>query len=187
MAKKFYRLNQAISAKELRVVDEKGKQIGILPRNQALQQAQEKGLDLVEVASQAQPPVCKIVNFRKFKFQERKKNQAGQKKSRKAEQKEIRFRPFIAANDLETRLKRAERFLKAGHAVKITVQFRGREMTKRDFGYELLKKTSERLANFGQIIKTPKFINRQLAMTFGPKETKNEKKQSKKTESKKVS
>lgn len=168
LAKKFYRINQYIQAREVRVVDEKGKQIGVMPINKALKQAQEKGLDLVEVAPKAQPPVCKIVDFKKFKFLESKKRQAERKKAKKVELKEVRLTPFIAENDFNFRIGRAEEFLKDGDRVKIVVRFRGREMTKKEFGYELLKKAIERLKSFSKIEVEPKFVGRQLEMVFSP-------------------
>lgn len=168
LTKRFYRLNQYIQAKEVRVVDEKGKQIGVMPLNQALKQAQKKELDLVEVAPKAQPPVCKIIDFRKFKFLESKRRQAEKKKVKKVELKEIRLTPFIAENDFNFRLGRAEEFLKEGNRVKVVVRFRGREMTKKEFGYELLKKAIERLKSFSKIAVEPKFVGRQLEMTLAP-------------------
>lgn len=168
MAKKFYRINQYIQAREVRTVDEKGKQIGVMPIQKALQQAREKGLDLVEVAPKARPPVCKIVDFKKFKFLESKKRQEERKKIKKVELKEVRLTPFIAENDFNFRLNRAEEFLKEGDKVKIVVRFRGREMTKKEFGYELLKRAVERLKSFSKIEIEPKFVGRQLQMVFVP-------------------
>ena len=168
LAKKFYRINQYIQARDVRVVDEEGKQIGVMSIAKALKQAQEKGLDLIEVAPKAQPPVCKIIDFKKFKFLESKKRQEERKKTKRVELKEIRLRPFIAENDFNFRLDRAEEFLKDGDKVKVVVRFRGREMTKKDFGYELLKRAVERLKSFSRIEIEPKFVGRQLQMVFAP-------------------
>lgn len=168
LAKKFYRINQYIQAAEVRVVDEKGKQIGVMPITKALKQAQEKGLDLVEVAPKAQPPVCKIIDFKKFKFLQSKKKQEERKKSKKVALKEIWLTPFIAENDFNFRLERAVGFLKQGDRVKLVVRFRGREMTKKEFGYELLKRATERLKSFSKIEIEPKFVGRQLGMVFTP-------------------
>ncbi len=166
--RKYYRLNHYIQAEEVRVIDEKGKQISVMPLSQALQQAREKGLDLVEVAAKAKPPVCKIIDFKKFKFLEAKKEQAERKKTKKVGLKEIRLAPFIAENDFNFRLRRTEEFLKAGNKVKLVVRFRGREMTKKEFGYELLKKAVERLASFARVELEPRFTGRQLEMVFSP-------------------
>jgi translation initiation factor IF-3 len=166
--RKFYRLNRYIQADEVRVVDEKGKQIGVMPLNKALQQAQEKGLDLVEIAAKAKPPVCKIIDFKKFKFLEAKKEQQERKKTKKVELKEIRLAPFIAENDFNFRIKKAEDFLKEGNKVKVVVRFRGRQMTKKEFGYDLLKKAVERLRPFAKVDIEPRFVGRRLEMAFSP-------------------
>jgi translation initiation factor IF-3 len=168
LAKKFYRINQSIQAKQVRVVDETGKQIGVLTLEKALKQAQKKGFDLVEVAAKAQPPVCKIIDFKKFKFQEAKKEQQEKKKSKKVEIKEVQLSPFIAENDLNFRLKRAEEFLKAGDKVKLSVVFKGRQITKREFGYQLLDKVLARLENLATVDLPPKMAGRKLIMTVKP-------------------
>lgn len=168
MAKKFYRLNQYIQAKEVRVVDEKGKQVGVMPTEKALKQAQSKGLDLVEVAPKAKPPVCKIIDFKKFKFLESRKEQQDKKKSKKVELKEIQLSPFIAENDLNFRLNKAEKFLKQGNKVKIAVVFKGRQITKKDFGYQLIEKVLTRLKPYSEIDFEPKFFGRKLEMTLRP-------------------
>lgn len=168
LAKKFYRINQYIQAKEVRVVDEKGKQIGVFPIEKALAQAQNRGLDLVEIAPATKPPVCKIIDFKKFKFLESRKEQKNKKKSKKTEIKEVQLSPFIAENDLNFRLKRAEEFLKEGNKVKIAVVFRGREITKKDFGYRLIEKSLAKLKSYSEIDFEPKFIGSRLEMTLRP-------------------
>lgn len=168
LVKKFYRINHYITADQVRVVDEKGKQIGLMRLNEALKQAQQKRLDLVEVAPKAQPPVCKIIDFKKFKFLESKKQQEERKKRKKREIKEIRFKPFIAENDFNFRLKRAEKFLGEGDRVKMVVRFRGRQITKKDFGYELLKRGIEKLSFMSEVETEPRFRGRQLEMTLKP-------------------
>ena len=168
MAKKFYRLNQYIQAGKVRVVDEKGKQIGVLTLSEALQQAQQKGLDLVEVAPKAQPPVCKIIDFKKFKFLEEKKKQQERKKSKKSELKEVRLSPFMAENDFNFKIERAKEFLKKEDKVKIHLLFRGRQITKKSFGYELFKKAAEQLQPFGRVEIEPKMIGKRLEMTLAP-------------------
>lgn len=167
LAKKFYRLNQYIQAKEVRVVDEEGKQIGILPIEKALEQAQNKGVDLVEVAPKAKPPVCKLIDFKKFKFLESRKERKG-KKSKKVELKEIQLSPFIADNDLNFRLRRAEGFLKQGNKVKIAIVFKGRQITKKDFGYQLIERVLNRLRPYSEVDLEPKFAGQKLEMTLKP-------------------
>jgi translation initiation factor IF-3 len=164
----FYRINHYIQAREIRVVDEKGKQVGVMALQKALSQAREKGLDLVEVAPLAKPPVCKIVDFKKFKFLENKKRRKEQKKAKRVEIKEVRLTPFIAENDLNFRLERAEEFLNEGDRVKISVFFKGRQMAKKEFGYELIKKTLERLKPIATVEMEPKFVGRRLEMMLSP-------------------
>jgi translation initiation factor IF-3 len=128
--------------------------------------AQEQGLDLVEVASKANPPVCKLINFKKFRYLERKKDSEGKKKSKRLELKEIRFTPFIGKNDLEYRIKKAEGFLKEGHKVKITVKFVGRQITRKEFGYNLLNTVTEKLRSLSSVELEPKFVGKLLSMTL---------------------
>lgn len=168
MSKKFYRINHYIQAQEVRVVDEKGKQVGVMALSQALKQAQKKGLDLVEVAPQAQPPVCKIIDFKKFKFLEAKKRKEERKKTKKVGLKEVRLTPFIAENDFNFRLERAKEFLKEGDRVKIVVRFKGRQMAKKDFGYRVLEKALERLKDIASVEFEPKFIGRRLEASLKP-------------------
>lgn len=176
MTKKFYRLNQYITADKVRVVDERGKQVGILPLQEALNKARELRQDLVEVASKAQPPVCKIIDFKKFKYLEAKKLQEEKKKNKASELKEVRLTPFIAENDFNFRVKKAEEFLKDGDKVKVTVFFKGREITKKEFGFELIKKAVERLNPFSKVEIAPKFMGRQLEIVLTPSGAKNAKK-----------
>lgn len=168
MVKKFYRINQYITAKEVRTVDEGGKQIGVLALAEALTKAREKGLDLVEVAPEAKPPVCKVIDFKKFKYLEAKKQQESKKKTKKVEIKEVRLAPFIAVNDLNFLLRRAQKFLAEGNKVKISVRFHGRQMTKKNFGYELIKKAVANLSESAQTEGEPKFMGRQLEVILVP-------------------
>ena len=168
MAKKFYRINQYIQAQEVRVVDEKGKQIGVMPLTQALKQARQLGLDLVEVAPKAQPPVCKIIDFKKFKYLESKKKQEEKRKTKKIESKEIRLTPFMAAGDFNFRLQRAEKFIKDGHLVKLVVFFKGRQITKKQFGYEILERAVERLKPYSKVEGEPKLAGRRLELVLRP-------------------
>lgn len=179
MVNKFYRLNQYITADQVRVVDEKGKQIGVLPLTEALAKARQEGKDLVEVAAKAKPPVCKIINFKKFKYLETKKQQEEKKKNKKIEIKQIRLTPFMAENDFNFRLKRAKEFLNHGDWVKLTVFFRGRQITKKNFGYELIKKAETELEAIAKKTGDPKFMGKQLEVLFLPvkgekNDTKNE-------------
>jgi len=168
LTKKFYRLNQYITAPTVRVVDEQGKQIGVLLISEALKKAKELNADLVEVAPNANPPVCKIVDFKKFKYLEAKKQQKEKKQSKKVEIKEIRLTPFIAKNDFSFRIRRAEKFLKEGNKVRVTVRFHGRQIARKGFGYELISKAKESLSHYAKEEGKPKFIGNQLEILLSP-------------------
>lgn len=139
---------------------------------EAIQKAKEVGLDLVEIAPKAKPPVCKIIDFKKFKYLEAKKLKTAAKKSKQSELKEVRVTPFIAENDLENRLNKTINFLKHKHQVKISVQFKGRQMGKKDFGYKLMEYFVENLTEYAKIHQEPKFVGRQLSMIVIPDEKK---------------
>jgi len=158
---KFYRINQYIKSTEVRVIDASGKQIGVLPTRDALKLAQEDGLDLVEVASVAKPPVAKIIDFKKFQY-------IGQSRSTQ-DTKEVRFTPFMASNDLNTKLSRAREFLLAGDRVRLVVKFTGREMGKRDFGEKILESAHQSLSDIAKIAENPKMLGRQLISQLIPK------------------
>jgi len=133
-----YRINQYIRAKEVRVVDEKGQQLGVMPIQQALKQAQQLGLDLVEIAPEANPPVCKIIDFSKFKYQQEKKEKELRKSKRVTEMKEIYIKPTIADHDLQIKLNHIKEFLQKNHPTKILITYFGRTI-------EFLNQTSEQL------------------------------------------
>jgi len=162
---KFYRLNQYISAPTLRVLNEEGKQIGILTREEALKKAQEEKLDLVEIAPQAKPPVAKIIDFKKFRYLEEKKEKKGQKTQKT---KEVKMRPFIGENDFNFRLRRAQEWLKEGQNVRVTVNFRGREFTQKEAGFALLEKFSQGVSSFGQPKDKPKMMGPNLFIFLEP-------------------
>lgn len=165
---KFYRINQYIQAKEVRVVDETGKQVGVLPIFNAIQKAKEAGVDLIEVAPNAKPPVCKIINFKKFKYLEAKKEKEEKKGQRGGGLKEVMFSPFIAQNDISVRVKRIKEFLAEGNKVKIRVRFSGREMGKRDFGYKIIEQITLELGGTASKESEPKFQGRELFLTLQP-------------------
>jgi translation initiation factor IF-3 len=163
-----WRINKEIRARELRVIGDDGKQIGVLSLEEALKLSREKGLDLIEIAPRAVPPVAKITDFGKFRYAEEKKFKEQKKKAKIADVKEIRFSPFIAENDYETRINRISEFLSDNHKVRIVIVFKGRQMGSTKFGYELLKKI---LSNFGDKVVVdmePKFLGRHLAMIISP-------------------
>lgn len=154
-----YRLNQQIPASQLRVIDETGKQIGVMSKFDALRKANEVSLDLVEIAPKANPPVAKIIDFKKFLYQMQKKKR--QTKTKTGETKEVWLSPFIGEHDLSMRIEKGKDLLKDGGKLKIVVKFRGRELTKKQFGFEVVKKYIAGL-EVAKIDKEPHFEGRSL-------------------------
>jgi len=124
----------------VRLLDEDGKQIGVVTKIEALQKAKELGIDIVEVAGNANPPVAKLIDFKKFKYQEAKKERESRKNQKNVGVKEIRLRPFIGQHDFDTRKVKAQKFLNDGNQVKIVIFFRGREITRKEFGFDVMKR-----------------------------------------------
>lgn len=170
---KFYAVNQFIKATELRVVDETGKQIGVMSKTEALNVAHDRGLDLVEIAPLAKPPVGKIIDFKKFKYMEAKKEREGKAASGKVEIKEIRFSPFIGQGDMDTRLTRIKEILGDGDRVKIVVKFTGRQITRVEFGHDLIKKIMSQLEGVATADGVAKLQGKQLFLIINPVKTKN--------------
>lgn len=165
---KFYATNQFIKALEMRVVDETGKQVGVMSKTEALAIAQEKNLDLVEIAPMAKPPVAKIIDFKKFKYLEAKKERDAKSSSGKVEIKEIRFSPFIAQGDMDSRLGRIKEILGDGDRVKIVVKFTGRQITKVEFGHDLIKKIMSALEGVATADGVAKLQGKQLFLILNP-------------------
>ena len=159
---KFYRINYQINATQVRLIDEKGSQIGIKEKLDALKMAQAENKDLVEIAPNAKPPVVKIIDFKKFKYLESKKERESRKKVKHVTIKEIRLSPFMGEHDLQTRLNQGKEFLKDGNQLRISVPFRGREITKKEFGMEIIKRAITELSALSRIIKEPYFEGRVL-------------------------
>ncbi len=165
---KFYQINQYIKANQLRVVDASSKQIGILPREEALEMARTQGLDLVEIAPKAIPPVAKIIDFKKFKYLEAKKERDAKSKSGKVELKEVRFTPFIAQGDFDSRISRIREFFQSGDRVKIVVKFTGRQITRTDFGRKVLDRIVNELEEECKPDGQPKLQGKQLFLILNP-------------------
>ena len=163
---KFYRTNLNIQAPSLRVIGSDGTQLGILTRQEALEMAHEQELDLIEVASNAEPPVARILDFKKFRYEESKKEKVA-KKGSDTGLKELWLSPRIADHDLNIRLKRANEFLDDGHKVKLTVKFKGREMAHPEAGHNVLKKALEHFRDKVTIERESKFEGRKLSMIIG--------------------
>ena len=165
---KYYRLNYQITALQIRLLDDKGKQIGIVDRQEALRRAQSEEKDLVEIAPKAQPPVVKLIDFKKFKYLEAKREREARKSVKHVGIKEIRLSPFIGTHDFDTRITQGEEFLKEGNQLKISIPFRGREITKKEFGMNIAKKAIESLKNLARVVKYPYFEGRVLVTILAP-------------------
>ncbi|CAN5380242.1 translation initiation factor IF-3 [soil metagenome] len=168
-AEKSLRLNEEITSKEVRLIGADGQQVGIVTLTDALEMAEKATLDLVEISSASDPPVCRIMNYGKFLFQQRKKAAVAKKNQKLMQVKELKYRPGIEDGDYKVKLRRLIEFLEHGDKVKITLRFRGREVTHNDLGLKLLDKLQVDLANYGVIEQQPKFEGRQLIMVIAPK------------------
>lgn len=166
--KSIWRINEQIRADQVRVIDEKKTQIGVLSVAEALSKARQANLDLVEVAPKAKPPVVQIIEFGKFKYNEEKKAKKSKLGSKTAEVKEIRFSPFIGEADYQSRLKRINEFLKDKHKIRAVVKFKGRQMDSKQFGYNLLQRIIDDLDTNIQVDMKPKFLGRHLVMVISP-------------------
>jgi translation initiation factor IF-3 len=164
---KYYRLNQNIASRPLRVVDADGTNLGVIERDAAIERAKEQGLDLVEIAPQANPPVAKIVEFQKFRYEESKKEQAAKKNVKEVELKEIWLTPRIAEHDLQTRLRRVDDFLDDGDRILFRVKFKPREMAHTEFGYQLLRKIFEQFGDRISIEREPRQEGRNITAIIG--------------------
>lgn len=166
---KVYKLNQAINFPELRIIGPDEKQIGVLSKEEALKKAVEMKMDLVLITDKAKPPIARIIDFNKFKYQQTRKDRQGKKKDKSGDQKEIRFTPFIAQGDFGTRIERIKELLKAGHKVKLTVKFTGRQITRKDFGDAILNRATSALVGEGTQESQPKMQGKLLWVIVSPK------------------
>lgn len=162
-------INEEIRDKEVRLIDENGQQLGVVSSKEALDLAIEKNLDLVKIAPGSNPPVCKIMNYGKYRFDQMKKEKEAKKKQRTMEIKEVRLSPNIDDHDLNTKQKNAAKFLEKGDKVKVSVRFRGREMTHTEIGREVLEQFAEGISEVGTIEKAPKMEGRSMVMFLMPK------------------
>lgn len=167
--KKFYRLNQQIQAPEIRLIDATGKQIGVVARSEAIKRSHEASLDLVEIAPNARPPVVKLIDFRKFLYQEEKKRREERKKlPRSGGMKEIRLGPFTDEHDLKVKLASGQKFLQAGDKLRIVVKFTGRQMAHPEFGKAIMARCIENLASLSKLEREPRFEGRKLIALLSP-------------------
>ncbi|TCJ13849.1 translation initiation factor IF-3 [Parasulfuritortus cantonensis] len=169
---KELRINGEIDAPQVRLVAEDGEQLGVVGIREAMAKAEDAERDLVEIAPQAQPPVCKIMDYGKFKYHEQKKQHEAKLKQKQIQVKEIKFRPRTDEADYQVKLKSLIRFLTEGDKTKITLRFRGREMAHQEFGLELLRRVEQDLLEHGVVEQFPKLEGRQMVMVLAPKKKK---------------
>ncbi len=162
-------MNDDITAREVRVIDSEGEMVGVIKIDQALQRAADADLDLVEVSPNVEPPVCRIMDYGKYVFEENKKRQAAKKKQKQIQVKEVKFRPGTDEGDYQIKLRNLTRFLNDGDKAKVTLRFRGREMAHQELGMKLLKRVQADLEELGQVEQFPKMEGRQMVMVLAPK------------------
>lgn len=169
---RYYRINQRITAPQIRVLDANGQQIGVLTRQEALNLAQTQQLDLVEVAPMAKPPVAKIINFKKFLYQQEKKKKEEKRKAKISQTKEVRLGPFMSENDLQVMVRRGREFLENGDKLKLVVKFRGRQITRTEFGHQIIRKAIEALSDISKVDREPRLEGRQITGVLSPEKGK---------------
>jgi translation initiation factor IF-3 len=162
------RVNEQVICTEIRLIGAEGENVGLITPENALDMATEVGLDLVEISPNAEPPVCKIMDFGKYKYEQQKKESEARKKQKTIEVKEIKFRPNTDTHDYEVKMRSVTKFLDNGDKVKITMRFRGREMAHQDLGRQLLERVSEDTKEIGKIDSIPKLEGRQIVMLINP-------------------
>jgi translation initiation factor IF-3 len=163
-----HRLNERIRVPQVRLIDEKGNQVGVVPTFEALQMARERGLDLMEVSPNAQPPVCKICDYGKFKYEKKKKEQVAKKKQTVIKVKEIQLRPQTEEHDLDYKFKNVRQFLEDGDKAKITIMFRGREIAYVDQGFKIMRQLADLVKEVGIVEAPPKIEGKKLIMVLAP-------------------
>ncbi len=162
-------MNTDITVPEVRLIDEKGEQVGIVSIEEALDAANAAGLDLVEIVPNAEPPVCRIMDYGKFVFEAKKQKQAAKKKQKQVQVKEIKFRPRTDSGDYAIKLRNLRRFLENGDKAKVTMRFRGREHAHRELGLEVLNRIEKDLEELAQVEQRPAMEGRQMVMVLGPR------------------
>ncbi|MGH2445082.1 MAG: translation initiation factor IF-3 [Candidatus Limnocylindria bacterium] len=173
---KDLRVNEMIRIREVRVIDDEGQQLGVMPTPEALALAQEKGLDLVEIAPTAVPPVCRILDYGQYKYELQKREREQKKKQKSQTFKEVRLGVKVDVHDLQTKARRAAQFLDHGDRVKVTVRFRGREISHANLGRDLLMRTAELLTEHGTVERQPLLEGRSMYIVMAPLEKRAEKK-----------
>ncbi|WP_413720933.1 translation initiation factor IF-3 [Silicimonas sp. MF1-12-2] len=162
------RINERIRVPEIRLIGADGENVGVVSPERGLELAEEAGLDLVEISPNASPPVCKIMDYGKFKYEQQKRESEARKKQKIIEVKEIKFRPNTDVHDYDVKMRNVKRFLEDGDKVKITLRFRGREMAHQNLGRELLERVAADVEGLGKVENMPKMEGRQMVMMIGP-------------------
>lgn len=165
------RVNEEIRVPEVRLIDAEGNQLGVVSTHEARRISEESGLDLVEVSPDAKPPVCRVMNFGKFVYQQNKRKAAAKKKQKQVHLKEVKFRPVTEEADYQVKLRSLIRFLESGDKGKITLRFRGREMSHPELGTQLMERIIRDLVDYGVVEQRPKMEGRQMVMVVGPKKS----------------
>jgi len=163
------RVNNDITASQVRLIDFEGNQIGVVSLEEAKQSAADSGFDLVEISPNADPPVCRVMDYGKYRYEDSKKKAAAKKKQKQMQIKEVKFRPGTDAGDYNVKLRNLRRFLEEGDKAKVTMRFRGREMAHQELGLELLQQVEADLAEWGTVEQHPKLEGRQMVMVVAPK------------------
>ena len=170
-AEKKPRINEEIRVPEVRLIDADGNQLGIVSSREARRLSEEAGLDLVEISPDAKPPVCRVMNFGKFAYQQSKRKAAAKKKQKQVHLKEVKLRPATEEADYQVKLRNIIRFLAGGDKAKITIRFRGREMAHPELGMQLMERIIAELTDHGIVEQRPKLEGRQMVMVIGPKKS----------------
>ncbi len=168
IAKEKYKINRAITAQQVRLVDQNGDSVGVVNIREAMIRAREAGLDLVEVAPQAKPPVCKIINYGKLKYELQKKKSEAKKKQKIVEVKEVKLTPSIGEHDYQVKMNNIKRFIGSGNKVKITLRFRGREISHKEIGENLLSRVLDDTKEIAKCDGKPQLEGRQMMMILSP-------------------
>ena len=162
------RINDRIRAPEIRLIGAEGENVGVVSPDRALRMAEDAGLDLVEISPNAAPPVCKIMDYGKYKYEQQKRESEARKKQKTIEVKEVKFRPNTDTHDYDVKMRNVFKFLENGDKVKVTLRFRGREMAHQNLGRELLERVAEDTKEIGRVENFPKMEGRQMIMLIGP-------------------
>ncbi len=184
ISRESLRINEQIHIREVRVTSATGEQLGIMPTREALRMAEEQHLDLVEVAPKAKPPVCRIMDFGKYRYEQQKREKEAKKKQKVINIKEVKLRPNIEQHDFDVKLKNALRFVEEGNKVKVTIMFRGRELSHPELGKEVLSRVAAALGDAVSIERNAKLEGKNMTMIVAPKVQKSSKKKSQKTQTK---